>query len=37
LAEEIADLILFLVSERASASIWQVIAGDGGAGSGLVH
>jgi 3-oxoacyl-[acyl-carrier protein] reductase len=35
--EDIADLILFLVSERASAITGQVIAVDGGAGRGIVY
>jgi NAD(P)-dependent dehydrogenase (short-subunit alcohol dehydrogenase family) len=35
--EDIADLILFLVSERASAITGQVIAVDGGAGRGIFY
>jgi NAD(P)-dependent dehydrogenase (short-subunit alcohol dehydrogenase family) len=35
--EDIADLILFLVSDRASAITGQVIAVDGGAGRGIVY
>jgi 3-oxoacyl-[acyl-carrier protein] reductase len=35
--EDIADLILFLVSERASAITGQVIGVDGGAGRGIVY
>ena len=35
--EDIADLILFLVSERASVITGQVIAVDGGAGRGIVY
>jgi NAD(P)-dependent dehydrogenase (short-subunit alcohol dehydrogenase family) len=35
--EDIADPILFLVSERASAITEQVIAVDGGAGRGIVY
>jgi NAD(P)-dependent dehydrogenase (short-subunit alcohol dehydrogenase family) len=35
--EDIADLILFLVSERTSAITGQVIAVDGGAGRGIVY
>jgi NAD(P)-dependent dehydrogenase (short-subunit alcohol dehydrogenase family) len=35
--EDIADMILFLVSERASAITGQVIAVDGGAGRGIVY
>jgi NAD(P)-dependent dehydrogenase (short-subunit alcohol dehydrogenase family) len=35
--EDIADLVLFLVSERASAITGQVIAVDGGAGRGIVY
>jgi NAD(P)-dependent dehydrogenase (short-subunit alcohol dehydrogenase family) len=35
--EDIADLIVFLVSERASAITGQVIAVDGGAGRGIFY
>jgi 3-oxoacyl-[acyl-carrier protein] reductase len=35
--DDIADLILFLVSARASAITGQVIAVDGGAGRGMVY
>ena len=35
--EDIADLILFLVSERASAITGQVIAVDGRASRGIVY
>jgi NAD(P)-dependent dehydrogenase (short-subunit alcohol dehydrogenase family) len=35
--EDIADLILFLVSERASTITGQVIAVDGGSGRGIVY
>jgi len=35
--EDIADLILFLVSERASAITGQVIAVDGGAGRDVFY
>ncbi len=35
--EDIADLIVFLVSARASAMTGQVIAVDGGAGRGIFY
>ena len=35
--EDIANLVLFLVSEQASAITGQVIAVDGGAGRGMVY
>ena len=35
--EDIADLLLFLVSDRASTITEQVIAVDGGAGLGIVY
>jgi NAD(P)-dependent dehydrogenase (short-subunit alcohol dehydrogenase family) len=35
--EDIADLVLFLVSARASAMTGQVIAVDGGAGRGIFY
>ncbi len=35
--EDVADLILFLVSARASAMTGQVIAVDGGAGRGISY
>jgi NAD(P)-dependent dehydrogenase (short-subunit alcohol dehydrogenase family) len=35
--EDVADLILLLVSERASAITGQVIAVEGGSGRGIVY